>query len=477
MGTTQLLSVPYALYAGSVQNENDPVFKNSVAASISQSDITHWNSRLLFEVDSSNIKELPTINIKNDTNIISIGLEGQAKGDMIYYNGTNWVILPKGKSGQILMMSHDSIPIWQKSSLVILDPVSITTTATDIQVNSAIFNGIVNPNGFITNVFFEYDTNPNFTSYQYTIPIKISGTSNINVNQEIELLANTTYYYRIKAENPVNIVSGENISFTTLANTPSAVTLPASNIHSYSATLNGKVNANGLNTIVTFEYGKTTSYGNEIIAPQCPITGNVDSLVFVEISGLGVGKFYHYRLKAVNSMGISYSEDMTFMAQYHIGENCLGEMIIYVDNSGLHGLVCALNDQSTDSPWGCEDLDIPNVSETDTAVGKGKQNTINIVNNCDTRGIAARICFNLILNGYDDWFLPSTGELCRMIYCLIKYNPIYDGRAYWSSTERTRQAAITVFYLPEYNTEPYPIIEEITINKESLRWVRAIRYF
>ena len=51
MGTTQLLSVPYALYAksaGTVSggvNETDPVFSASVAVGISATDTTNWNNK------------------------------------------------------------------------------------------------------------------------------------------------------------------------------------------------------------------------------------------------------------------------------------------------------------------------------------------------------------------------------------------------------------------------------------------------
>ena len=50
-GTTQLLSVPYALYAKTAENlqggivETDPVFSKSVAADIKQSDITKWHNK------------------------------------------------------------------------------------------------------------------------------------------------------------------------------------------------------------------------------------------------------------------------------------------------------------------------------------------------------------------------------------------------------------------------------------------------
>lgn len=67
-GTSQLLSVPYALHAKTAEsitgtlNENDPVFTSSAANSISSSDITSWNNKLDTEVDGSitNEIELPT---------------------------------------------------------------------------------------------------------------------------------------------------------------------------------------------------------------------------------------------------------------------------------------------------------------------------------------------------------------------------------------------------------------------------------
>ncbi len=61
MGTTQLLSVPYAMYAksaGSVSggaNETDPVFGASVASGITGSDTTNWNNKQNQLVAGSNI--------------------------------------------------------------------------------------------------------------------------------------------------------------------------------------------------------------------------------------------------------------------------------------------------------------------------------------------------------------------------------------------------------------------------------------
>ena len=67
-GTSQLLSVPYALYAKVAESikggitENDPVFTVSAAKGITNIDINNWNNKLSTEVDGSitNEIELPT---------------------------------------------------------------------------------------------------------------------------------------------------------------------------------------------------------------------------------------------------------------------------------------------------------------------------------------------------------------------------------------------------------------------------------
>jgi len=62
-GTSQLLSVPYALYAKTAENftETDPVFGASVAGGITGADTANWNNKLDAEVDGSVTNEIQTI--------------------------------------------------------------------------------------------------------------------------------------------------------------------------------------------------------------------------------------------------------------------------------------------------------------------------------------------------------------------------------------------------------------------------------
>jgi len=117
-----------------------------------------------------------------------------------------------------------------------------------------------------------------------------------------------------------------------------------------------------------------------------------------------------------------------------IGDSYAGGIIFYIDNSGQHGLVCAASDQSL-GQWGCYKTEIGGTSKS---LGTGQANTSVIVNSCSEAGIAARLCNDLVLNGYDDWFLPSKDELNEM-YVNLNLNGLGDFTSYWywSSSECT----------------------------------------
>lgn len=74
-GTTQLLSVPYALHAKTADSatETDPVFTASVAAGITGTDTANWNNKLDSEVDGSVTNELQQLSYYGDTIFISQG--------------------------------------------------------------------------------------------------------------------------------------------------------------------------------------------------------------------------------------------------------------------------------------------------------------------------------------------------------------------------------------------------------------------
>jgi len=207
---------------------------------------------------------------------------------------------------------------------------------------------------------------------------------------------------------------------------------------------NGIVNPNKLPTTVTFEYGTTTGYGTTVTASQSPVNGGSNTSVSYNLSGLIAGTSYHYRVKAVNAIGTTYGDDMTFTF-LGIGINYAGGLIFYIDASGQHGLVAAASDQNTNISWDNGTYSLTGASGT--AIATGQSNTTAIVNVQGIGSYAAQICDDLNLNGYTDWFLPSRDELTLM-YTKLKLNG-YGGFTsvnYWSSSESNSDNAYIIYF-------------------------------
>jgi hypothetical protein len=97
--------------------------------------------------------------------------------------------------------------------------------------------------------------------------------------------------------------------------------------------------------------------------------------------------------------------------------------------------------------WGCKGVSISGAQQF--AIGKGAENTKAILENCGEANVAAKIASDYVLNGYDDWFLPSRDELAalRARNSLICTNGCDPGNYYWSSTEASSTNAWYIDFL------------------------------
>jgi uncharacterized protein (TIGR02145 family) len=133
------------------------------------------------------------------------------------------------------------------------------------------------------------------------------------------LLPATTYYVRAYATNSSGTGYGPVLSFKTAGTVPKATSLQPLMIFGDGATLSAIVNPCLLTSTVSFEYGQTAGYGNSV--DYTKYLYYADQKIAIRISGLTPGTTYHFRVKAVNSLGTSYGDDMIFQTTQAVADN------------------------------------------------------------------------------------------------------------------------------------------------------------
>jgi hypothetical protein len=128
-----------------------------------------------------------------------------------------------------------------------------------------------------------------------------------------------------------------------------------------------------------------------------------------------------------------------------IGDRLGGGVVFYIAPNRTFGLVAPATDQSEGIAWS---IDRRIAFDSDSAVGSGAANTDRIIAEKTARGdqdvdYAAKFAKDLELGGYDDWYLPSIGELLL----LHEQQDVVGGfttgdryhSLYWSSTNHDGQ--------------------------------------
>lgn len=109
-----------------------------------------------------------------------------------------------------------------------------------------------------------------------------------------------------------------------------------------------------------------------------------------------------------------------------------GGYIFYLNTADGSGMVAALKDiQQT--VWGCNGIQIFEHSE---ALGSGQKNTLGIISQCSPPPEnAAHLCETLVMDGFDDWYLPSKDEAGLMHTNMAKVGQFVWAEYYWTSTQ------------------------------------------
>jgi hypothetical protein len=170
--TTQLLSVPYALYAKTAGNG--------------------------FSGNYNDLTNKP---------------KGNALGDMQYWNGTAWVMIPSGLPGQYMQLSSSGTPQWTGNYFPVLTTANISTKTRF----TAICGGNITDNGGDTILArgICWSTSPNPTTANSKT---VNGYGMGEYTSSMTgLTSGTTYYVRAYASNKNGTGYGPEISFATFS--------------------------------------------------------------------------------------------------------------------------------------------------------------------------------------------------------------------------------------------------------------------
>ena len=268
---------------------------------------------------------------------------------------------------------------------------------------------------------------------------KASGTGTGNYTVTITgLSANTKYFYKAYAINSAGISYGMEASFTTSESqlsVPILTTTEVTDPTQTSATSGGNISSDG-GAPVTARGVCWNTTGNPTIDDDHTSDGTGTGSFTSSITGLTPNTPYYVKAYATNSAGPGYGDQQSFTTSgsqsFTIGEEYGGGVIFYIDNTGKHGLISTKTDVSTACYW--YNGSFVETGATAKTIGNGLANTEKVVSVLGNGNYAAKICMELSLNGYSDWYLPCQKELDELFDLTGNY-ALPDYTDYWSSTE------------------------------------------
>jgi hypothetical protein len=212
------------------------------------------------------------------------------------------------------------------------------------------------------------------------------------------------------------------------------------------------------------------------------------------------GKKYYVRSYSIIANDLIYGNEQeisTLDQHFNIGEEYQGGIIVYIFEPSdqlyikgeVHGIIAAPADLKETYSWDCI-IDsklgkqrIITSKTTKDEVGTGKFNTkilleefqqrlqlLNTVNQVTySDAPAAKICGELTLNGYKDWFLPSLSEMMLMWFHQNEKMKLKSKMLYWTSTTYNTNKAVSIGFASP------PMINEKS--QQMKLAIRPMRYF
>ena len=427
VGTTQLLSVPYALYSGKAANGfsgnyndliNKPMLWDSTWATIKNKPAFATVATSGNYTDLLNLPSIPAPQVNSDWNSTS-GLSKIINKPTLW--DSTWATIKNKPAFATVATSGNYTDLLNRPSI----PAS--------QINSdwnsvSGLSQILNRPSLWDSTWATIKNKPNYSD---------------SINNHAVLLVGDQNIAGVKTF--TGTISANNNKITNVA-TPTSTS--------------DAVNKAYIDSIANLKVDKATG---KALMPNGTAVGQVmywDGSAWVQIAAGVNGQF----LRLQN--GLPKWRDYNDIA---VGDYYQGGIVAYVLASGdpgydaniKHGIIVAPTDQSGTFPWG---INYNATGATGSALGTGNANTNAIVANQGAGSYAARVCYDLVLNGYSDWYLPSKEEMNKLYANRVLIGGISG--TYWTSTEFDAANAYCFYFMSASSVYHY---------KALLMMVRAIR--
>ena len=438
-GTSQLMSVPYALHANTAENvmndlvddaDADPTNEMNTGVVLNGTDLEVSDGNGTIVTDLSSLQDGVNDADADPTNEMNTGVV--LNGTDLEVTDGNGTIVTDLSSLQDGVNDADSDPNNEMQAVSFSNDTLYLSNGGQVYLGTYGIDLVDDADNDPTN---EYNTSAQINGNDLeitdgggTIAADISSlATEVEVSAALAAISETDPVFMSSAASGIN--SSDIVNWDATYNDVNSNSADWNNAYSWG-------NHSTMGYMTTEVDGSTTNELQTISRTGTTVTlsnggGTFQDSVGVYTAGTGI---------SITGAGTSVSPYVvsTVGCTYSVGDlvPALGGYIFYLDGSGCHGLVAKATDEAGTYQWSSTNFTTWAYA---SGIYGGAQNTKKSISRAVANSstcAAASVCDNLASGGYTDWYLPSKDEL-DMMYVNLHLQGLggFASVYYWSSTE------------------------------------------